>query len=126
MDASPPAAVPDGWHADLVDAAAETGVAGPSGRIPAVRGGLDVLCACAICPGAVNGLRIDRVISAEADAKGMTEHAVRQGYADGTALMRLPDAGDVAAVALFPASPAACTVTGQAWPVDGMTCKADA
>ena len=43
----------------------------------------------AICPGSVNGPRIDRVIEAEAEAKGMTPDAVRQGYASGTALKRL-------------------------------------
>jgi NAD(P)-dependent dehydrogenase (short-subunit alcohol dehydrogenase family) len=79
----------------------------------------------AICPGSVNGPRIDRVIAAEAAAKGMTEAAVRQGYASGTALKRLSDAEDVASVALFLASPAARMVTGQALPVDGMTYNVD-
>ncbi len=37
----------------------------------------------AICPGSVNGPRIDRVIEAEAAAKGMTPDAVRHGYASG-------------------------------------------
>jgi NAD(P)-dependent dehydrogenase (short-subunit alcohol dehydrogenase family) len=79
----------------------------------------------AICPGSVNGPRIDRVIAAEAAAKGMTEDAVRQGYASGTALKRLSDAEDVAAVALFLASPGARMISGQAVSVDGMTYNVD-
>lgn len=79
----------------------------------------------AICPGSVNGPRIDRVIAAEALAKGMTPDAVRQGYASGTALKRLTDPEDVAAMALFLASDAARMVTGQALAVDGMTYNVD-
>lgn len=79
----------------------------------------------AICPGSVNGPRIDRVIEAEAAAKGMTPEAVRQGYASGTALKRLSDAEDVADMAVFLASPAARMITGQAISVDGMTYNVD-
>lgn len=79
----------------------------------------------AICPGSVNGPRIDRVIEAEAAAKGMTPDAVRQGYASGTALKRLSDPEDVAAMAVFLASPAARMVSGQAFAVDGMTYNVD-
>ncbi len=79
----------------------------------------------AICPGSVNGPRIDRVIEAEATAKGMTPDAVRQGYASGTALKRLTDPEDVAALALFLASDAARMISGQALAVDGMTYNVD-
>ena len=79
----------------------------------------------AICPGSVNGPRIDRVIEAEAAAKGMSAEAVRHGYASGTALKRLTDPEDVAAMALFLASDAARMVTGQALAVDGMTYNVD-
>jgi NAD(P)-dependent dehydrogenase (short-subunit alcohol dehydrogenase family) len=79
----------------------------------------------AICPGSVNGPRIDRVINEEAEAKGMTPDAVRQGYASGTALKRLTDPQDVADMALFLASDAARMVTGQALAVDGMTYNVD-
>ncbi len=79
----------------------------------------------AICPGSVNGPRIDRVIAAEAAAKGMTEEAVRQGYASGTALKRLSDPEDVADMALFLASDAARMISGQALAVDGMTYNVD-
>ena len=79
----------------------------------------------AICPGSVNGPRIDRVIAAEAQAKGMTPDAVRQGYASGTAMKRLTDPEDVAAMALFLASDGAKMVSGQALAVDGMTYNVD-
>jgi NAD(P)-dependent dehydrogenase (short-subunit alcohol dehydrogenase family) len=79
----------------------------------------------AICPGSVNGPRIDRVIEAEAVAKGMTPDAVRQGYASGTAMKRLTDPEDVAAMALFLASDGAKMVSGQALAVDGMTYNVD-
>lgn len=79
----------------------------------------------AICPGSVNGPRIDHVIAAEAEAKGMTPDAVRQGYASGTAMKRLTDPEDVAAMALFLASDGAKMVSGQALAVDGMTYNVD-
>ena len=79
----------------------------------------------AICPGSVNGPRIDRVIEAEAAAKGMTPDAVRHGYASGTAMKRLTDPEDVADMALFLASDAARMVSGQALAVDGMTYNVD-
>jgi NAD(P)-dependent dehydrogenase (short-subunit alcohol dehydrogenase family) len=79
----------------------------------------------AICPGSVNGPRIDRVIEAEAMAKGTTPDAIRQGYAAGTALKRLSDPQDVADMALFLASPGARMISGQALAVDGMTYNVD-
>ncbi|MBE2275834.1 MAG: SDR family oxidoreductase [Rhodobacteraceae bacterium] len=79
----------------------------------------------AICPGSVNGPRIDRVIAAEAAAKGVSAEAIRQGYASGTALQRLSDPEDVADMALFLASDAARMVSGQALAVDGMTFNVD-
>lgn len=79
----------------------------------------------AICPGSVNGPRIDAVIAAEAQAKGMTPDAVRQGYASGTALKRLSEAQDVADMAVFLASDGAAMVSGQALAVDGMTYNVD-
>lgn len=79
----------------------------------------------AICPGSVNGPRIDRVIDAEAEAKGMTADAVRQGYASGTALKQLSDPEDVANLALYLASDGARMIAGQALAVDGMTYNVD-
>ncbi len=79
----------------------------------------------AICPGSVTGPRIDRVIEAEAAAKGMTPDAVRQGYASGTAMKRLTEPEDVADMAVYLASDGARMVSGQALAVDGMTYNVD-
>jgi NAD(P)-dependent dehydrogenase (short-subunit alcohol dehydrogenase family) len=79
----------------------------------------------AICPGSVEGPRIDRVIAAEAAAKGITPETVRAGYASGTALGRLVKAADVAAMAVFLASPGAAMISGQALAVDGFTINPD-
>lgn len=79
----------------------------------------------AICPGAVNGPRMDAVIAAEAKAKGMTPEAVRRGYVQGTALKRMVEADDIADTALYLASDAARMVSGQALTVDGMTYNID-
>ena len=79
----------------------------------------------AICPGSVNGPRIDLVIEAEAEAKDMTPDAVRHGYASGTAMKRLADPEDVAAMALYLASDGARMISGQALAVDGMTYNVD-
>lgn len=79
----------------------------------------------AICPGSVNGARIDRVIAAEAQAKGVPEAQIRDGYASGTALKRLSEAQDVADMAVFLASDRARMITGQALAVDGFTFNVD-
>lgn len=79
----------------------------------------------AICPGSVNGPRIDRVIADEAVAKGVSENEVRAGYAAGVSLRRLVDADHVADMAVFLASDRAAMVTGQALAVDGMTNNVD-
>lgn len=79
----------------------------------------------AICPGSVSGPRIDRVFEAEAAQKGTTAQAIRDGYASGTALKRLSDPEDVAALAVFLASDGARMISGQAMSVDGFTINPD-
>ncbi|RMH46193.1 MAG: SDR family oxidoreductase [Alphaproteobacteria bacterium] len=75
----------------------------------------------AICPGAVEGARMQGVIEREAAAKGMTADAVRRGYAAGTSMRTFVEAEDIAAMALFLASDAARRVSGQVIAVDGHT-----
>ncbi|MGB3176561.1 MAG: SDR family oxidoreductase [Albidovulum sp.] len=79
----------------------------------------------AIAPGSVTGPRIDRVIEAEANAKGMTAGAVRQAYAAGTALGQLSNPEDIANMAVFLASDGARMVSGQVLTVDGFTINPD-
>ncbi|WP_368344234.1 SDR family oxidoreductase [Pelagovum sp. HNIBRBA483] len=79
----------------------------------------------AILPGAVEGPRMERVLEAEATAKGMTRDAVYEGYASGTSLRTWVTAEDIAAVAVFLASDAAARISGQSIPVDGHTVNPD-
>ena len=75
----------------------------------------------AICPGAVEGPRMEGVMEREAAAKGMTRDAVYEGYASGVSLRSLVTATDVAQMALFLCSDAARMVSGQVIGVDGHT-----
>ena len=75
----------------------------------------------AICPGAVEGPRMDRVIAAEAKATGESEDAIRTGYANACSLGSFVTTRDIADMALFLASPAASKISGQAISVDGHT-----
>jgi NAD(P)-dependent dehydrogenase (short-subunit alcohol dehydrogenase family) len=73
----------------------------------------------AILPGVVEGERMDRVISARADALGIPFDAMREEYLKKISLRRMVTVDDIAAMALFLASPAGSNVTGQAISVDG-------
>jgi len=73
----------------------------------------------AILPGTVEGERMRAVIAARAAATGTSVEAMRDEYLRKISLRRMVTADDVAAMALFLASPAARNVTGQAISVDG-------
>ena len=75
----------------------------------------------AICPGAVEGERMEGVLAREADAKGMTRDQVYDGYASGTSMRRFVEAEDIANMAVFLGSDAARLVSGQVIAVDGHT-----
>ena len=75
----------------------------------------------AICPGAVEGPRMDRVLAAEAAARDVSEAEMREVYVTGVTMKSWVSAGEVADAALFLASDAAAKITGLALPVDGMT-----
>ena len=79
----------------------------------------------AICPGSVEGQRMEGVLLREAAAKGMTRDEVYAGYASGTAMGRFVEAKDIAAMAVFLASDAARLVSGQVIAVDGFTVNPD-
>ncbi|WP_171167823.1 SDR family oxidoreductase [Ruegeria sp. HKCCA0370] len=79
----------------------------------------------AICPGAVEGPRMEGVLAREAAAKGMTRDEVYQGYASGTSMGRFVEAQDIANMAVFLASDAARLVSGQVIAVDGHTVNPD-
>ena len=75
----------------------------------------------AICPGAVEGPRMEGVLAREAAAKGMTRDEVYDGYAAGTSMRSFVEAEDIAQMAVFLASDAARMVSGQVIAVDGHT-----
>jgi NAD(P)-dependent dehydrogenase (short-subunit alcohol dehydrogenase family) len=75
----------------------------------------------AICPGAVEGPRMEGVLAREAAAKGMTRDAVYDGYAEGTSMRSFVRAEDIADMAVFLGSEKARMVSGQVIAVDGHT-----
>jgi len=72
-----------------------------------------------ICPGSVEGERMDRVIAAEAEEKGVSETEIRQGYTSSSSMRTFIAPSDIADMALFLASDSAAKVTGQVMNVDG-------
>jgi NAD(P)-dependent dehydrogenase (short-subunit alcohol dehydrogenase family) len=66
-----------------------------------------------ISPGYVAGPRIDRVIAAQADALGIAPEEARSRFTAASPLGGLTASEDVAACAVFLASPAAASITGE-------------
>jgi len=73
----------------------------------------------AICPGDVEGDRIERVIHMEAESRGVSRDAVVAERVEGTALRTFISPDDVASLALFVCSEAGARISGQALAVDG-------
>lgn len=73
----------------------------------------------AVCPGFVRTGMQEREVVWEAELRGTTPEAVRQGYIDMTPLGRIEEPEDVADVVVFLASDAARFMTGQAVNVTG-------
>jgi NAD(P)-dependent dehydrogenase (short-subunit alcohol dehydrogenase family) len=78
-------------------------------------GGIRVNC---ICPGAIAGDRIERVIRARAEAMGAPYEQVKAGFTAMAAMNRMATEVEVAKVAVFLVSDAASGVTGQTVNVD--------
>jgi NAD(P)-dependent dehydrogenase (short-subunit alcohol dehydrogenase family) len=75
----------------------------------------------ALCPGAVEGPRMDRVIAAESAARGVDEAAQRAIYVQGVSMKTWVSEEDIAETAHWLSSPAAARISGQAMAVDGHT-----
>ena len=101
-------------------AAAKWAVIGFTKSIAAELGPFGIRCN-AICPGAVSGDRMDRVLAAEAAARGTDPKEIAREYAAGTSMRRFAEPSEIADMCLFLASPAAAFVSGQAIAVDGNT-----
>ncbi|MEM6276137.1 MAG: SDR family oxidoreductase, partial [Pseudomonadota bacterium] len=75
----------------------------------------------AICPGAVEGPRMEAVLQREAQAKGQSRDALYAAYASGTSMGSWVRAEEIADMAVFLASDGARKVSGQVIAVDGHT-----
>ena len=75
----------------------------------------------AICPGSVNGDRMDRVINAKAKLIKSTKNKVRKDLESMVSLKTFVEKEDIASMALFLLSDASENVSGQIMTVDGNT-----
>lgn len=75
----------------------------------------------AICPGAVEGERMERIIANEASVRCETQDQVRASYVTGVSMKTWVNARDIAASAVFLASDAGSKISGQVLSVDGHT-----
>ena len=75
----------------------------------------------AVCPGAVEGERMDRVVANEAQSRGLTERAIRAAYVTGVSMNTWVEAEDVANAVRFLASDGGSKISGQILAVDGHT-----
>ncbi|HEY6211576.1 MAG TPA: SDR family NAD(P)-dependent oxidoreductase [Vicinamibacterales bacterium] len=71
----------------------------------------------AVVPGAVAGDRIDRVVKAQADLRGVDVERMRQTFMERSPLKRMSTADDIAALAAFLCSDQARNISGQCIPV---------
>ncbi|WP_439101238.1 SDR family oxidoreductase [Congregibacter sp.] len=75
----------------------------------------------ALCPGSVNGPRIDRVIERDAQERGLSSESVRAVYERQSSLRTFIEGSDVAAMVSLLASEAGQRISGQAIAIDGHT-----
>ena len=73
----------------------------------------------AICPGSIDGPRMDRVIAAEAIAAGRSEEEIRSGYTRQASLQTFIQAEEIAQMILYLTSAAGAKISGQVISVDG-------
>lgn len=74
-----------------------------------------------ICPGSVEGPRIERVIKKDAQERGKTVDEIRELYTRQTSLNRFIQPEEVAHMAVFLASDLGRSISGQVLSVDGHT-----
>ena len=74
-----------------------------------------------ICPGTVDGPRMDGVIEREAAATGATFYDIKSGYTNQVSMRTLIDPTDIGEAAAWLLSPEARYVSGQILSVDGHT-----
>jgi NAD(P)-dependent dehydrogenase (short-subunit alcohol dehydrogenase family) len=72
----------------------------------------------AVLPGAVEGDRIDRVIAAQAEMRGISVEKQRKAFVDRSPLKRMATAQDIASAVAFLCSDLARSISGQCLPVN--------
>jgi NAD(P)-dependent dehydrogenase (short-subunit alcohol dehydrogenase family) len=72
----------------------------------------------AVLPGAVEGDRIDRVIAAQAEIRGISAEKQRRAFVDRSPLKRMATAQDIASAVAFLCSDLARSISGQCLPVN--------
>ena len=75
----------------------------------------------AICPGSVEGERLEKVIDAEIKTKRMTREEIYDAYTAGTSMKTLINSKDIADMAMFLSGAGSRLVSGQVIAVDGHT-----
>ena len=75
----------------------------------------------AICPGCVDGDRIERVISADARESGYTPDQIRDVYLRQSSMRKFMSKKDIADMVLFLTSSSGSKISGQAIAIDGHT-----
>ena len=73
----------------------------------------------AVCPGSVEGPRIEGVYAAKAEARGVSVEEIREAFRQKSSLRTLIAPDDVAATILFLCSDNGARISGQALAVDG-------
>lgn len=125
-------------NASIINLSSAAGRLGMAGRSPysaskwavigltktlAIELGAERIRVNAICPGAVNGPRIEAVIEAKAAMLGRPLQEVSDLYHRQSSLNQLAEPQDIADMAIFLASSLARSINGQAMAVDGNTEK---
>ncbi len=75
----------------------------------------------AICPGSVNGPRIERVIELDAEKRGVSPDHIRDIYQRQSSMRTFIDPEDIAGTIQFLCSPSGKHISGQALAIDGHT-----
>ena len=101
-------------------ASAKWAIVGLSKTMSMELGPFNVRVNC-ICPGSVNGARMDRVISSIAKATGESLEKVRQDNVQNTSMTTFVDAEDIANMIVFSFSDLGAKISGQSLTVDGDT-----
>ncbi len=81
--------------------------------------GKDKIRVNCLCPGPVDGERIRRVIAAKAEQRGISESEMQADLLKDVSLNCFVSPQDIANMAVYLASPAGATISGQALSIDG-------